>query len=124
MLSKEPSQLPDKVQVVLSRLSPPQDFSCALKTSYKPNATIPYLWLVATKTNLLLCNTHNTRGLYKSYLWNEISELLYKRDNLGSNLIKIIFTDIDGLDLLLPVDSQVTQDEIKVFLSHIPKLPN
>ena len=113
--------LPEKIQSVISKINPKQEISCAIKTLYKPNSTIPYIWLIATKTHLLMCNTHQTRGLFKILQWSQISDIQYKQGGLGDIVIKIIFTDIEEPDLLLQLESNISQDDVKIFISNIPE---
>ena len=121
MLIEKAIDLPERIQSVISNINPKQDFSCAIKTLYKPNSTIPYIWLIATKSHLLMCNTHQTRGLFKTLLWSQISDFQYKQGGLGYIVIKIIFSDIDEPDLLLPFETKISQDDVKVFISNIPE---
>lgn len=121
MLIKKVFDLPERIQSVISNTNPRQEISCAIKTLYKPNSTIPYIWLVATDSHLLMCNTHQTRGLFKTLLWSQISDIQYKQSGLGDIVIKIIFTDIEEPDLLLPLESKTSQDDVKIFISNIPR---
>lgn len=121
-LITEINQLPEKIQAVLNEQGQQSKFVCAIKTDYKPNATIPILWLVLTKTDLLLCNTHKTRGLTAKHAWNAINAVRKKAGTGKVNTIEILYTQLSDDDTVLPLPSTVTVDEVESILATCQKL--
>jgi hypothetical protein len=59
--------LPDRIRSTLATHGyGAQAFVLALKTAFKPSATIPILWFVVMRDAVLLCNTHRDRGLWRT----------------------------------------------------------
>lgn len=81
----------------------PPDFVRALKTAFKPNATIPTIWLVATTHELLFCNTHRSRFLWKRLDWANVNEVRARRDATGGVSIVVRHSSPDVPDFELPV---------------------
>ena len=73
MILNSQYDLPDRIQSVVASVEGAGQFLGAIKTSLKPNATIPLLWLAITDGYLLLCNTHRSRGLTEKIRWSEVN---------------------------------------------------
>ena len=66
LFTRRLDELPERIRMVVHDAGTGA-FCAALKTAYKPSFTIPSIWLVVTADDLLLCNTHRTRGLWRKY---------------------------------------------------------
>lgn len=82
--------LPERIRRAFSQngLSA-ETFRAALKSAYKPNATIPIIWVVVIAERLLLCTTHRER-----WLWQE-----YHPDTLDS--VRVLRNKVSGLSLVI-----------------------
>jgi hypothetical protein len=109
-------QLPPRIQTLLMELGQESGFICAVKTAYKPNATIPILWLVVTRTELMLCNTHRTRGLTARHLWKEINEVRKLQNRVNANSIEIIYNDLSKENTVLPLPSGIALPVLENFI--------
>lgn len=59
--------LPERIRATLvARSYDPSAFILALKTAFKPSATIPILWFVVMRDAVLICNTHRERGIWRT----------------------------------------------------------
>ena len=119
---KNTRELPPRLQSLLSELQQEQAFICAIKTDLKPNATIPILWLFLTKSGLLLCNTHRTRGLFASHTWQEINIVRKLDDKASSTSIEIIYNDISKDNTVLPFPKSVKPTEIDSIIKSCAEL--
>lgn len=118
-------ELPQRIQDQLRELGHDENFLCAIKTEFKPNPTIPSLWVVLTKRRLLLCNTHKTRGYWDGYNPGDLSCIKLRRGFTGRIQLEILYTDVErsDLSLLLSVStSDKEAEELMVkcneFISH------
>lgn len=93
------------------------DVKVAFKTAFKPNATIPTIWLIATRDEVLLCSTHRTRGLWKRLSRGEISAIRHDVDLIGSLSIRVIHCSLDEPDLILPLQKTTTPEEVQQCVS-------
>jgi hypothetical protein len=107
-LITETNQLPEKIQAVLYEQGQQSKFVCAIKTHYKPNATIPIL----CSTDLMLCNTHETRGLAAKHPCNAINTVRKKATTGKANMMKILYTKLSEDDTVLPFSSSVTNQTL------------
>lgn len=110
------TKLPERIQSNYLNEHLLEEFKFALKTDVKPNATIPILWLICTKTALLICNTHKTRGLYKKYRWNDISEVRKKIHFGGHISIIVSFISTSRNDEIYFLPKKLLEDEIDNFI--------
>ncbi|NMO15747.1 hypothetical protein HPC49_03310 [Pyxidicoccus fallax] len=102
-------QLPPRIQDVLRvRGVGPGEFVLGLKSSYKPNATIPILWFIVTAEHLLLCNTHKTRGLWKEMSGQELTAFELRRSSLGKPYF--VLPDSEGTVYLTLPDETPPED--------------
>lgn len=103
--------LPPKIQTVVTREGVDSGFKHAIKTNYKPNSTIPILWLIVTIEGILLCNTHNSRGLTGKYSWREINAV---RINGAGKIkeIEIIFNALTKDNINLPMPEKTTSIDL------------
>jgi len=68
--------LPERIQNALDRADVPAESVVAvLKSSLKPDATIPILWAVVTSRQLLLCSTHARRGIWRTFEPNGVNDV-------------------------------------------------
>lgn len=79
-------ELPERIRLVVHD-AVPGAFIVALKTSYKPTFTIPSIWLVLTSEDLLLCNTHRTRGLWRRYSRPTLPHLRVSTTSIGQPFV-------------------------------------
>lgn len=117
MFTRRIDVLPKRIADVILGCSPEDEFVAAVKTSLKPNATIPLLWLVCTTQYLLVCNTHRTRGLFKRLLWSEINEIRRLGVMKDSISIQVIYQDLDQEDDLYPLDPNVSRADAEEFIA-------
>ena len=112
------SDLPERIQAIVSRnIRSSDDFIAALKTELKPNATIPVLWLVITTGGLLLCSTHRTRGLYRSFHKDAINSIRVEHSHsLPGTRIEIISSELSEPDFNVPLDTTLDTEELKTIL--------
>jgi hypothetical protein len=109
--------LPRKVQDVVKALKEDESFIAAVKTGYKPTATIPILWLVITSNGLLLCNTHSKRGLYQHFRKNAIDFIKVRRSiGMESARMTITPTDSNIDDFAFPFMNRIDLDELLTLL--------
>ena len=112
------SDLPEKIQKHLPyEIS--QNFVAGLKTLYKPNATIPILWLIVHNEGILFCNTHKTRGIFKIIDYNEINSIkIYSGTEFNPPKIRIIFLDIEREDFEFSIPIEIELENLgKILLS-------
>ena len=122
MFTKTLNRLPIKIQDTLTNSKLVDSFICSIKTSFKPNATIPILWIVISNNKFILCNTHKTRGITSVYNFDEINCIKDIKSSGNIHSIKVIFNDLDTEDLVLPLSDKLSNDEILIFLSECSKL--
>ena len=108
--------LPQKIQCHL-----PKDiilnFIAGFKTTYKPNATIPILWMIVYKNGLLFCNTHKTRGIFKNIVNIEIDSIaIHSGLQFTDSNLKILFKDMNEKDFIVTLPSDINCDDIKRLL--------
>ncbi|MGZ4953538.1 MAG: hypothetical protein ACXV8Q_00380 [Methylobacter sp.] len=108
--------LPPKILAVIEQEGQTLDFQCAIKTNFKPNATIPILWIVLTNIGFLLCNTHRTRGLSGRYDWQEINEVRKKQGTGKVEILEIIFNHLSKDDIVLPMPAEVTSADMMALI--------
>lgn len=110
-------KLPEKIQThIFDKCS--DNFWAAFKTSIKPNATIPLLWLVFHSRGLLFCNTHKTRGIFQEISLEEIDSFKFHRDALNRDSFSIIFKDIYEEDLVIELPKDIAREEMITLLSN------
>lgn len=110
------SALPERIVFTLEREGMASEFLCAIKTTVKPNETIPTLWLVCTENRLLLCSTHKTRGIYKRFTWSSLNDVRKIGAPTTHARLEIIQEDIDLPDEFYPIDPSVSTEDIEYFL--------
>ncbi len=78
--------LPDRIRATLAtRGQGALAFVLALKTAFKPSATIPIIWFVVMRDAVFLCNTHRERGIWRTLKGS------------GGGLVRIATTSIGQL---------------------------
>jgi hypothetical protein len=112
MLVDELSALPGRIQETLKQTKNHIGFRLGAKTDLKPNATIPFLWIVLTDTSFLLCSTHKTRGVFAAYSWQTINCVR----RAGARSIEVIHQSLDKETDVLPLTESMREDEIELLL--------
>jgi hypothetical protein len=110
------SNLPSRIAAVIAESSLRDEFVAAIKTALKPNATIPFLWLVCTNKHFLVCNTHRTRGVYKKSKWSEINTVRRLGASQGSMIIEVIYQGLDQEDDRYPLEPGITPAVAEKFI--------
>lgn len=116
MFTRRTDDLPERIVAALAGVSKEDEFIAAVKTALKPNATIPFLWLVCTKRDLLVCNTHRTRGLYKKSTWSEINAIRRIGESSGAIHIEVIYQGLDQDDDLYPLGPEISRAMADAFI--------
>ena len=94
-----------------------EGFIAAFKTAYKPNSTIPTLWMVVTRGALFFCSTHKTRGIYVQASNAEIDSVKLNRGRyFGLRSLTVVFRDLGKEDLVVSMSTEVDFDEIESVL--------
>ncbi len=111
------SELPQRIQDQLRELGHDDaNFLCAIKTEFKPNSTIPSLWVVLTNHRLLLCSTHKTRGYWDGYTPGELSCIKLSRGFTGRIQLEILYADIERPDLSLLLSVNTSDEEAEELI--------
>ena len=113
MFVKSRGELPQRIGEVVSQAEA-GEFRAAIKTTYKPNATIPSIWIVVTSGYLLLCNTHRTRGLWRKFTVIDGQRLQLHTTSTGQRYFEL--EDIDGGRVFLPLPLTVSSSELDEFM--------
>lgn len=102
--------LPERIQNTLSQLNNVQaSFKFALKTTLKPNATLPILWMVITENQIIFCNTHATRGIYKIFNRADINSFKIMP---AKSIVDIIFAQHDADNFTFTTDRKLNHEEL------------
>ncbi|MFX1761443.1 hypothetical protein PWP93_02375 [Paraburkholderia sp. A1RI-2L] len=117
MVTKTAAALPDKIRNNLNNRGMSEGIRAVIKTDFKPNDTIPFIWLVATDQSLLFCCTHKTRGVFKTIPWESISEVRRNGVRDGALSIEIIYVSLDVQTDLLALPPSVSRLELEIFIS-------
>lgn len=108
--------LPEKIQRHLSRESI-TGFVAALKTSHKPNATIPILWLIIHNDGIIFCSTHKTRGIFKSLSYGDIDSIkINKGQQFISSKIEIIMSGLKEENIVISMPSDTDFEHLQTIL--------
>ncbi|WP_283788879.1 hypothetical protein QNI23_016590 [Bermanella sp. WJH001] len=104
--------LPAKIQANL-----PSDiglaFLAGMKTTHKPNSTIPILWLIWHQDGIAFCSTHRTRGLYKSLKISEVDSIrLIKPSPFMTSKIEIILKGPSEGSFEVTISDKTNYDEV------------
>jgi len=92
-------------------------YIAGIKTTYKPNATIPILWLIVHKNGFVFCSTHRTRGIYKEISSIEVDSIkIVKGTQFGVSKIEFIFKNLSIDDFIVTVSPETDFEEIKQIL--------
>ncbi len=83
-------------------------------TEYRSNPDMPFAWLVITSRQLILCNSHRTRGVYASHPHRSINQVRLE----GARLLRILLND-SMADILVPLPDALTIDEVRTLLDTI-----
>lgn len=115
-MTRKLSDLPDRIVQTLRQADLASSFLSAVKTTVKPNDTIPTLWLVSTESCLLLCSTHRTRGIFRRYQWKVLNSV--RKDGAqGSTVIEIIHNDLELPNERYPIDLTIQQEDVHTFVA-------
>lgn len=100
MTSDPYDRLPERIRTLLATLGhSPDQCLATLKSIYKPNETIPRLWVVVVTDALLLCSTHRTRGLFRKFAPEDLNTVRARQCTL-----EIIPRRLDAEQIDLPFD--------------------
>lgn len=117
-LKRSIQELPKRIQDLLGKSGIEEsNFLCALKTDFKPNMTIPILWVVVSDAKLFLCNTHRTRGEWASYNPEDINCIRLNRGRTGRLEIEIIHSESDRPNLCLPLPINTSPDDAAALIT-------
>ena len=114
MFVKSSGGLPNRIGEVVAQAAT-GEFRAAVKTTYRPNDTIPSIWIVVTSDYLVLCNTHRTRGLWRKFAAADTQRLKLGITSTGQRYFEL--EDIDGGRLFLPLSQAVSPAEIDEFMA-------
>jgi len=109
-------KLPDRIKSHVAN----ENFIGAIKTTHKPNSTIPILWLVVLKEGLSLCSTHRDRGVYKTFSKLDINSIkIDKGSPFSIAKIIIILQDQSLDDLEITLSEKVNFNELRLLLDSL-----
>lgn len=114
MFAKSRDQLPQRVGEVLARAEA-GEFRAAIKTAYKPNDTIPSIWIVVTSRYVMLCNTHRTRGVWRTFPVADSQRLQMHKTSIGQRYFEL--ADLDGGRVFLPLSPTMSSSDIDEFMA-------
>ncbi|NRB38343.1 MAG: hypothetical protein HRU20_07720 [Pseudomonadales bacterium] len=109
---KDQTELPVKI---LSNLSSIKEgaFRAGIKTSFKPNSTIPILWLILHSEGVMFCCTHRTRGIYEQFLKTEVNSIKVSQRSLR---LEFLLEDITKNDFIVDMPNNTDFEELKSIL--------
>jgi hypothetical protein len=106
-------KLPERIRsALLGAGYAAEDVKVAIQTAYKPNATLPIIWVVAVGDQLLLCNTHRTRWLWKCYDQGNLNCIRRRSLAAGTPAIEILENTVGGDVVMLPLPSKTLESDI------------
>ena len=110
------SELPEKIRVHLKGVIS-ENFIYALKTTYKPNETIPILWLVIYQGGIVFCNTHKTRGVYKLFSYKDIDSIkIYPKTEFVDFKVEILMSGLNEDNFQFSIPSDIDIEKLKHIL--------
>ena len=110
--------LPDRIKAALHRARVPEESVVAvLKSSLKPDATIPILWAVVTNRQFLLCCTHARRGIWKTYEPKDINDV-----RRVATTIEVIPESPDEPFFRLPFPPETNVEQINLIVGRVQEL--
>ena len=92
-------------------------FLFAFKTAFKPNATIPFIWLVLADRGILLCITHRSRGNWALMKRSDVDRIVVEQRLIGPGLIRISPKQLQADGHVLPLNEALEQDKVEQVLS-------
>lgn len=111
-------ELPERIQARVRDVAPDLGgFRAAFKTSFKPNATIPLIWLVLADRGILLCSTHRTRGVWAVLEREDIDTIVVEKGIVGAGWVKITPRKLGENDHVLPLPDRLDEKEVKPLLA-------
>jgi hypothetical protein len=114
----DPSEVPPKIrQHLLESGILALSFVAAVKTGYKPNATIPILWMVVHRGGLVFCSTHRTRGIFRQYLASDIDSVrVTEGSGVRPSRLDVIETDPAKNEFAVPLSNTIDVRELRALL--------
>ena len=97
---------PRAAKNLTSLISRSEQFIVAFRTAYRPNPDMPFAWLVITSRQVILCNTHRSRGVYAAHDKTDINDV-----RLQGKVLTIFLNDPASGDLTIPLPSDLLQDD-------------
>ncbi len=112
-------ELPTKIaDAVRATLKPSEVFRLALKTAFKPDATVPIIWLTITTHRLLFANTHARRFIWREIPFAELNCVRLRRDGMGNLAFEVITNSTTDEPLVMPLPSSVTRSIAQDFIDN------
>ena len=112
-------RVPAKVFVILNELlAHDERLAQLMKTTWKPNAAIPTLWLAITDWRLLLFSTRQDRSLFKKVPFGEIDTIRVEH----GKVIEVLMNDVHLGDLRIPIAPEyrhLVSDSVRGVNSHL-----
>jgi len=106
-------RLPEKLTRALDKVLSRELPGVILRTTWKPTATIPILWFVATEKRCVLISTLRGGQTYREIRYSEINSL---RSEAGR--IILLPADPDAEDWSVPIDAGY-KDRIIEFVGYV-----
>jgi hypothetical protein len=90
-----------------------------MKTTFKPNSTIPILWIIWHKYGLTFCSTHKSRGVFAQFETSIIDSVkVTKGSSFTIPKIELIFKDLSVDTFEVTISEKSNFDElIELFQS-------
>jgi hypothetical protein len=110
------NELPPRIRETIRGLPSLGTFLLAAPTEYRPNADMPFAWLVLTSRQLVLCNTHRTRGIYAAHQFSEINEV---RAESANRVLRILLNDPGLGDLVIPLHPELTAEHVGIIVHSV-----
>ena len=121
MFTRRVDELPPRIREVVEKAGVGA-FCLALKTAFKPNATIPLIWMVLTSEGLLLCNTHRTRGLWGKYSRSQVPHIRSNATSWGTRYLEIEGGRSQTGPLTLPLPENMPSEQVDQFMAEYKRL--
>ena len=109
-------ELPDKIGLALVQMKELKGyFVLSFKTLFKPNATIPILWLTILSDGLIFLNTHKTRGVFLELEASQINSIKVMKRSSDS-ILEIVKNDIYEENFLIKCPKELDVEVVKKYL--------
>jgi hypothetical protein len=113
---KELLKLPVKIQGNLP-IEVSENFLAGMKSTFKPNSTIPILWVIWHMNGIVFCSTHKSRGIFKLFRNSDIDSIkLLKGSPFLLPKIEIISKDFEADNFEVTISDKTNYGELAKFL--------